>query len=78
MIDICQWRITIGLWCSCQVRITKGTASSAGWTESPWSNLEDCEVGGNLTFSLVVFLFLLIMSGDIELNPGPKTGICTE
>ena len=75
MIDICQWRFTIGLWCSCQVQITKGTASSTGWTESLWSDLEDCKVGGNLAFSLVVFLFLLIMSGDIELNPGPKTGI---
>ena len=75
MIDISQWRIAIGVWCSSQVPITKGTASSAGWTELLWSNLEDCEVGGNLAFSLVVFLFLLIMSGDIELNPGPKTGI---
>ena len=26
------------------------------------------------TISLAVFLFLLILSGDIELNPGPKTG----
>ena len=33
------------------------------------------EGGGNLTFSLVLFLLLLlVLLGDIELNPGPKTG----
>ena len=28
----------------------------------------------HLSFSLVLFLLFLLLSGDVELNPGPKTG----
>ena len=31
----------------------------------------------DLTFALGVFISLLILSGDVELNPGPKTGKST-
>ena len=47
------------------------------WMESQWfeRGLED-EIGDYLTFSLAFFLLcmLLILSGDIELNPGPEIG----
>ena len=74
MIDTTQWRVTIGLWYCHQVPYTtiKGTTTDiSGWVESIWSRDEG---GGNLTFSLVFFLLILILSGDIELNPGPRTG----
>ena len=74
MIDITQWRVGIGLWYCHQIpsTIKKGTNTDiSGWVESLWSGDEG---GNNLTFSLVLFfLLLLILSGDIELNPGPKT-----
>ena len=75
MIDISQWRASIGLWYCHQIPYTtkkETTTDILGWVESPWSGDEG---GGNLTFSLALFvLLLLILSGDIELNPGPKTG----
>ena len=67
-IDISQWRVSIGLWYCHQIPYTtkKGTTTDiSGWVESLWSGDEG---GGNLTFSLVLFLLLLlILSGDIEL-----------
>ena len=77
MINICQWRATIGLWCYHQMPYTtkKGiTTDISEWMESLWSGGPVDEGSGNLTFSLVLFLLLLILSGDIELNPGPITG----
>ena len=71
MINACQWRVSIGLWTySHQVSYstihnsTNGTVHSQSVVES-----------GKSTFPAVVFvLLLLILSGDIELNPGPKIG----
>ena len=77
MIDICQWRVSIGLWYCHQISYTtkKGTTTDISqWVESIWSGGLGDEDGSILTFSLVLFLLLfLILSGDIELNPGPKT-----
>ena len=76
MIDTCQWRINIGLWHCCHIpcNATRGAVNRAPvWVESLFCS----ENGGvtNLVFSLVVFLLLLlILSGDVELNPGPLTG----
>ena len=76
MIDICQWRINIGLWHCCQIpcNATKRAVNRAPvWVESLlcFGN----EGVTNLFFSLFVFLLLLlILSGDVELNPGPLTG----
>ena len=76
MIDTSQWRASIGLWyCHRIPNSTKKetTADISGWVESIWSRGSRDEGGGNLAFSLVLFLLLLlILSGDIELNPGPK------
>ena len=71
MIDILQWRSSIGSW-YCQN--VKGTSNctAPGWVEPVW--FRDQEVD-NLTFFLVFLLLLLILSGDVELNPGPKKGI---
>ena len=78
MIDTTQWRVCIGLWYCHQIPCTtkKGiTTDNLEWVQSLWSGESGDEGGGNLTFSLFLFLLLLlILSGDIELNPGPKTG----
>ena len=79
MIDITQWRVSVVLWacrqmsCSTHSKDTQNTESSSS-------------IGGvtiirkikDIAFSLGVFLsFLLILSGGVELNPGPKTGNST-
>ena len=73
MIDICQWRVSIGLWYSHQVSYStiRNTNSTNGTVHS-----QSVVESGKSTFPAVVFvLLLLILSGDIELNPGPKKGI---
>ena len=73
MIDTTQWRASIGLWYCHQISYTtkKGTTTDiSGWVESLWSGDEG---GGNLTFSLVLFYLLLILSGDIELEIKKET-----
>ena len=78
MIDTTQLRVSIGLWYCHHIPYTtkKGTTTDvSGWVESLWSGVSGDRGGDNLTFSLVMLLLLLlILSGDIELNPGPKTG----
>ena len=114
MIDISQWRASIGLWYYqiCDNSIDKSVLSkkrtrakhrkqlsneateqdsnseppavqSDGQTPVILSNSSTASTtmryadwcGRVQTISLAVFLFLLlILSGDIELNPGPKTG----
>ena len=75
MIDLTQWRARIGSWCSCRIpsKHATGAPISTKMTESLGvveSGDENCR-----KILLVVFLvLLLILSGDIELNPGPKTG----
>ena len=79
MIDIAQWRVSVGLW-ACR-KMSSGTHSK----ESPNTEISSSIDGvtiirkiKDITFSLGVFLsLLLILSGDIELNPGPKTGNST-
>ena len=79
MIDISQWRINIGLWHCYQIpgatkkSLPQGTVVDT-CVESVWLREWGNDVGNNLTFSLVLFFLLLILSGDVELNPGPKTG----
>lgn len=76
MLDICQWRASIGLWCFRQMSYNKETDCSKGRKESlHLRSSGGCYHGRNMVLSIVVFLsFLLILSGDVELNPGPRTG----
>ena len=81
MIDVSQWRCSIGLWCCHKIPyITKNATNginTLGWVESLYIWLRGPRDEGHvhMTLSVVLFLLLLlILSGDIELNPGPKTG----
>ena len=76
MIDISQWRASIGFW-ACH-HISYSTHSKETPNTESSSRIDGATIIRkikDLTFSLGVFLsLLLILSGDIELNPGPKTG----
>ena len=65
MIDTSQWRVSIGLWYCHQISYTtkKGTTTDiSGWVESHYGfEGSGDEGGGNLTFSLVTFLLLLLI-----------------
>ena len=63
MIDISQWRVAIGLWNCCQVLICCSSTLKGGCT------LSNCFI---LSISLIILItFLIVLSGDVELNPGP-------
>ena len=79
MIDITQWRVSVGLWACHQI------SSSTHSKEIPDTE-SSSRINGvtiirkikDLSFSLGIFLLiLLILSGDVELNPGPKSGNST-
>ena len=76
MIDVNQWRVCIGLWACHQISYSTHSKETPN-TESS-SRIDGVTIIRkikDLTFSLGVFLsLLLILSGDVELNPGPKTG----
>ena len=80
MIDISQWRVSIGLWGCHQMSYSSHSKETPN-TKSSSNIIDGMNIIRNikdLTFSLGVFLsLLLILSGDIELNPGPKTGKST-
>ena len=65
MIDLLQWRVSIGVWnCRnclllCNLRINP----IRKWMLEKLTTL----------ILTVLFLILLILSGDVELNPGPRT-----
>ena len=75
MIDISQWRINIGLWHCCHIpcNATREAVNVTGWVESLL-----CSGNGDVTnlffYLIIIVLVLLILSGDVELNPGPLTG----
>ena len=76
MIDVTQWRVSIGLW-ACHLISYSTHSKETSNTESS-SRIDGVTIIKkikDLIFSLVVFLsLLLILSGDVELNPGPETG----
>ena len=80
MIDICQWRASIGSWycrqLSYRTHCTKKSHTSDVTTDnSRIDGVSRVRWIRGLTFSLVCgLLLLLILSGDVEPNPGPITG----
>ena len=77
MIDICQWRSSIGSWYYHQISYHTKTSHTSDVTtdNSRINGVTRIRWIRGLTFSLVCgLLLLLILSGDIELNPGPITG----
>ena len=79
MIDVTQWRVRIGLW-GCH-QISYNTHSKETLNTESSNRIDGMTITRkikDLTFSLGVFLLLLlILSGDVELNPGPKIGNLT-
>ena len=74
MIDIIQWRTMIGLWYCHVIPKKTPTTDNSVWVKSLLMLVNEGG-GDSLVFSLVLFLVLLLkLSGDVELNPGPKTG----
>ena len=72
MIDLCQWRASIGLWNCCKwpCNVGKSSTLKGGWVLGRLR-----EKNKRTTIYLILFLsVLLILSGDVELNPGPVTG----
>ena len=70
MIDIFQWTSSIGSWYCQNVKETSNCTALV-WVQSLWYRGQEVD---NLPFFLVFLLLLLIISGDVELNPGPKAG----
>ena len=84
MIDLTQWRVCIGMWCCClkpfkskrsyynqqtQPQWTKDCLYETNTLQSCYSLLSHTSV---LLYTLTVCIFLqLILSGDVEKNPGP-------
>ena len=83
MIDLTQWRVCIGMWC-CRLKPFKMKSNHNQRTQQQWIN--DCLGETNtlqscysllshtsvLLYTLTVCIFLqLILSGDVEKNPGP-------
>ena len=75
MIDIHQWRVSIGSWASHQLSFrTRVPETQTADTRSRIDGVSMIRKIRDLTFSLGLFLLLLlILSGDVELNPGPET-----
>ena len=68
MIDICQWRGAIGAWNShavCKQPKAVHVISSSTCIKLVCVGL-----------AVVLLSLLLLLSGDVETNPGPLTGQC--
>ena len=84
MIDLTQWRVCIGMWC-CRLKPFKRKSSCYNQQTQPqWTKDCFCETNtlqlcmyyvactSVLLYTLTVCIFLqLILSGDVEKNPGP-------
>ena len=75
MIDIRQWRMSIGSWACHQISFRTRIQNTQ--TTDNRSKIDGASLIRkirDLTFSLGLFLLLLLfLSGDVELNPGPET-----
>ena len=74
MIDLCQWRASIGQWSCCKWTCCNGKSTGGSLKVLDQSRIS-AEKRSKPTISLILFFtILLILAGDVELNPGPKTG----
>ena len=68
MIDVCQWRASIGVWFCHQIICARGSVKAK--KRSTTSSVQN-----HKTIAVAISLFLLLaLSGDVEPNPGPKSG----
>ena len=76
MIDIVQWRASIGSWNGCSLS-SKLIYSHSGKYVSNSTMLFVVLVNCHflLYFLAEIVMILLILAGDVETNPGPLTGI---
>lgn len=90
MIDLCQWKVSIGVWNCCKplCLLGRSTTISSGSSVQPYKNkisYEEQETSFKLkgegkgrpillVFIIRLIISLIILSGDVETNPGP-TGI---
>lgn len=83
MIDLIQWRVSIGMWCCCMRSVKSNSrldTPGVNWRKDYHNESETLGMGIRTLLShtrvclytLTVCIFLqLILSGDVELNPGP-------
>ena len=87
MIDLAQWRVCIGMWCCClkpfKTKSSYNQQTQPQWTEHclyETDTLQLCmyyvrpllSCTSVLLYTLTVCIFLqLMLSGDVETNPGP-------
>ena len=79
MIDISQWRASIGLFNSSRI-CTRGPATDYVTASNSKRVFSATIATVGITVTMIcchlsiVSLLLLLLSGDVELNPGPTTG----
>ena len=72
MIDVSQWRASIGLWNGTSCQYCSSSSNSKGFGGLVYSSCGSLLLTGGIMIILVSLL--LILSGDVELNPGPGNG----
>ena len=75
MIDIVQWRASIGSWNGCSLSSKLVYSHSAKYVSNStmvFVVLVNCYF--LLYFLAEIVMILLILAGDVETNPGPLTG----
>ena len=74
MIGLSQWRAAIGLWNSCRIHPVDPNPQVQ---DGSFHKRSFAAVSGDTICRVVTLmfylLFLLLLSGDVELNPGPIT-----
>ena len=85
MIDLAQWRVCIGMWCCCLKPFKRKSHFKIQQGQPQWTKNCLCETNTLqlyvralfshtrvLLYTLTVCIFLqLVLSGDVEKNPGP-------
>ena len=78
MIDIVQWRASIGSWNGCSlssklIHVYSHSAKFVSNSTMVFVVLLNCHF--LLYFLAEIAMILLILAGDVETNPGPLTGM---